>query len=201
MSGDNPALALYAAHHAALAQRYESVASARLFAPVADLFPKAPARVADLGAGSGRDAAWLAAQGYRVTAVEPVAGLREAAGQRHGDLGIDWVDDGLPGLTRLKGLQFDLLLLIAVWHHLDPAARAETMARLHELSGPAGRVVLSLRQGQPDPASGVFTADVTGTITLAEACGFRLLRQVEAAAQQEREHSAGISWTWLVLAA
>ncbi|WP_299905667.1 class I SAM-dependent methyltransferase [uncultured Paracoccus sp.] len=200
MSGENPALALYAAHGAALAERYETVAPAQLFAPVADLLPVAPARVADLGAGSGRDAAWFAGQGHQVTAVEPVSELREAARLRHVDAGIDWVADQLPGLAGLEGRRFDLLLLIAVWHHLDGLQRQEAMGRLRDLSADGAHVVLSLRHGPEQPKSGVFAADVEGTISLAEANGFRVLRRVEAEAQQ-RQDAAGINWTWLVLAA
>ncbi|AUH62880.1 class I SAM-dependent methyltransferase [Paracoccus zhejiangensis] len=200
MSAENPALALYAAHGAALAARYETVAPAQLFAPVADLLPPAPARVADLGAGSGRDAAWFAGQGHQVTAVEPVAELREAARHRHAGAGIDWVADQLPGLAGLDGRSFDLLLLIAVWHHLDTAQRAEAMVRLHDLSAESARVVLSLRHGPEQPESGAFAPDVEGTIRMAEAKGFTLLRRVEAEAQQ-RQDTAGINWTWLVLAA
>lgn len=200
MSGENPALVLYAAHGAALADRYETVAPAQLFAPVADLLPAAAARVADLGAGSGRDAAWFAGQGHQVTAVEPVAELREAARRRHAAAGIDWVADHLPDLAGLGGRKFDLLLLIAVWHHLDAAQRDEAMARLRDLSAEGARVVLSLRHGQELPDSGVFAPDVEGTIRLAAAKGFRVLRRVEAEAQQ-RQDTSGINWTWLVLAA
>ena len=58
MTDDLPALRLYAANSASLAERYETIEPARLFAPVLDLLPPPPARLADIGAGSGRDAAW-----------------------------------------------------------------------------------------------------------------------------------------------
>ena len=36
----------------------------------------------DVGAGSGRDAAWLASLGYEVVAAEPAAGMRREASKR-----------------------------------------------------------------------------------------------------------------------
>jgi protein-L-isoaspartate O-methyltransferase len=38
--------------------------------------PAPPARVLDVGAGSGRDAAWLTSLGLEVVAVEPSVALR-----------------------------------------------------------------------------------------------------------------------------
>lgn len=48
----------------------------------------------DVGAGSGRDAAWLASLGYEVVAAEPAAGMRIEAQRRHPDPRIRWLDDG-----------------------------------------------------------------------------------------------------------
>ena len=61
----------YGEHAMALAERYESISFADVHAEVAHLIPPAPARIADIGAGSGRDAAALARMGHQVIAVEP----------------------------------------------------------------------------------------------------------------------------------
>jgi hypothetical protein len=55
----------YATASAKLINRYNSVSSLNLFKPVIDLLPSSPARVVDVGAGPGRDAAWLANTGIR----------------------------------------------------------------------------------------------------------------------------------------
>ncbi|REN11303.1 class I SAM-dependent methyltransferase, partial [Mycobacterium tuberculosis] len=76
-------------------------------------FPDVPARVLDIGAGSGRDAAALAALGHRVVAVEPTPELRAEGMRRHAALPIEWIDDHLPGLHRVQalGVRHDLILL------------------------------------------------------------------------------------------
>ena len=51
-------LAGYAAAAPDLIARYERISCAQLYAPLADLLPAAPARIADIGAGIGWT--WLA---------------------------------------------------------------------------------------------------------------------------------------------
>ncbi|MFD6880629.1 MULTISPECIES: class I SAM-dependent methyltransferase [unclassified Streptomyces] len=91
---------------------------------VLHLFPSQPCSVLDIGAGSGRDAAALAARGHRVVAAEPTAEPRSLGRRLHSDQKIEWVDDALPRLTTLtaRGGRFDLILLTAVWMHLDDNA-------------------------------------------------------------------------------
>jgi 2-polyprenyl-3-methyl-5-hydroxy-6-metoxy-1,4-benzoquinol methylase len=86
--------------------------------------PAPPASVLDVGAGSGRDAAWLAGKGYSVLAVEPSATMREEAQGRHAVPSIVWMDDRLPSLDAVLrlGAAFDLILVSAVWMHVQPAA-------------------------------------------------------------------------------
>ncbi|MBZ4322882.1 class I SAM-dependent methyltransferase, partial [Streptomyces sp. SCA2-4] len=131
----------------ALAEQYESVDFAEVHREVLHLFPERPCTVLDIGAGSGRDAAALAARGHRVVAVEPTAAFRAAGRRLHADRDIEWVDDVLPGLRALRGRRFDLVLLTAVWMHLDEEERRAAMATVCGLVAPGGRVVLSLRHG------------------------------------------------------
>src|ERR1700738_5335455 len=83
--------------------------------------PPSGARVADIGAGSGRDAAALSDRGFAVTAVEPSLDMITQAKLRHGSSTIEWIQDYLPSLGKLRQERrtFDLLLLSAVWMHLD----------------------------------------------------------------------------------
>ena len=54
-----------------VSRRYESVAANTVHGWLDDLLPNAPALVLDIGAGTGRDAAWLASRGLEVIAVDP----------------------------------------------------------------------------------------------------------------------------------
>lgn len=105
----------YAEGADAVAKAYEAISSAAVHRNILHLIPITPSRVPDIGAGTGRDAAALAALGHSVVAVEPTAELR-AHGQRlHPAAGITWIDDSLPDLAKLqaRGERFDLVLLTA----------------------------------------------------------------------------------------
>jgi ubiquinone/menaquinone biosynthesis C-methylase UbiE len=49
-----------------LIPRFEGISSAELLAPVRVHFPRHPSRVLDIGAGTGRDAAWLVLRAHSV---------------------------------------------------------------------------------------------------------------------------------------
>jgi SAM-dependent methyltransferase len=82
---------------------YESLAFEDAHQSILDLLPATPGRVLDVGAGSGRDAAWFAYRGHEVVAVEPSDNMRRQARERHADPRIRWIDDALPGLTLGRG--------------------------------------------------------------------------------------------------
>lgn len=180
--------------------RSEAISPERLFAPVADLLPAAATRVADIGAGAGRDAAWLAARGHRVVAVEPVARFRRAGMARHRSPAITWIDDRLPELARLQGPEaFGLVLLTGVWQHLDEGARRQALPRLAAITAPGGLLILALRHGPGAPGRPVRAIRPRDTIEAARAAGFTLLRQRPADSIQEANRAAGVHWTWLAL--
>jgi SAM-dependent methyltransferase len=151
----------------------------------------------DLGAGSGRTAAWLAGKGHQVTAVEPVAALRETGMALHRASAIEWIDDRLPSLAALEGREFAGVLLIAVWQHLMPAAREAALARLAQLIAPGGVLLMSLRHGPGAPGRPVYPCDPAETIGQAEALGLDLLHREEAPSLQEGNKALGVSWTCL----
>lgn len=140
-----------------LVKQYESRTFADVHRGILPLLPAAPAHALDIGAGTGRDAAALAALGHTVLAVEPTPEMR-AHGQRlHPSPSIEWLDDSLPELARVRarvresGERFDLVMMTAVWMHLDEAERARAMACVAGLVAPGGLMTLSLRHG-PVPA-------------------------------------------------
>ena len=140
----------YDNHAPRLAKTYESLEAARLNAWFADSLPDAPACVLDVGAGSGRDAAWLAGRGYDVVAVEPSPAMVREAARYHPQAPIHWIEgDSLPGLERTLrlGKAFDFILLSAVWMHVSPGERLRAFRKLVSLMKPGGRLAISLRHG------------------------------------------------------
>ncbi|OKI10201.1 SAM-dependent methyltransferase [Streptomyces sp. CB02923] len=161
----------------ALAERYESVSFETVHQDFLPLLPAAPARVADIGAGTGRDAAALAARGYDVLAVEPVPELRRVARRLHPTPAIRWLADSLPALPGLAGeTGFDAILLSAVWMHLAEEDRPPAMRRLHDLLAPGGRLFLSLRHGPPPTNRRMYDIPTHETVTLAEQHALRSIR-------------------------
>jgi SAM-dependent methyltransferase len=185
---------------AATAERiasWEAIDDEALLRPVARFLPPLPARLAEVGAGTGRTAAWLAARGYEVTAIEPVADLREAGMALHPECGIGWTDDSLPGLAALGARTFDGALLIAVWQHLPFASREAAMARLAAIIAPRGVLLMSLRHGPGAPGRPVYPCDPAETIGQAARLGLGLLHREHAPSLQQGNRDLGVTWTWL----
>ena len=134
-------------------KQYESIAFADVHCDILHLLPTTPSRVIDIGAGTGRDAAAFADLGHTVTAVEPTPELRAEAQRLHRQPTIAWLDDCLPDLDRVHALgqRYEVVMLTAVWMHLDQAQRERAMARVAPLVRPGGMMGLSLRHG-PVPA-------------------------------------------------
>jgi len=196
---DRPGTAGYAAEAEALVPRYEGIAFSEIHAAILPLLPAPPAQVLDVGAGTGRDAAGFAALGYRVTAVEPTAELRRRAAALHPSPRIDWLDDGLPDLPALagRGAAFDVVMLTAVWMHLDAAERQRAMPRLAALLRAGGVLALSLRHGPVPPGRRMFDVSASETIDLAREHGLRcLLCRTDEDAQLRRP---GVTWDRVVL--
>ena len=190
------AIAGYAAEAPALIARYDDVTSAALYAPVTDLLPQGAARVLDIGAGTGRDAAWFAAAGHAVVAAEPVAEFRAAIRARQA--GIQAIDTRLPDLAGITG-PFDLITCNAVWQHLDPRARPAAWRRIAALLRPGGRAILSLRLGRGHPDRPVVPIEVEAEIALAARVGLTVRRRHQTASHQAANIAAGVRWTWLAL--
>ena len=79
MSREIGPIGFYHRHASELARRYDAMAFEAIHKAILPWLPQDPGLVLDVGAGSGRDAAWFAAQGHEVFAVEPARDLRDQA--------------------------------------------------------------------------------------------------------------------------
>ena len=186
----------YAEEAPELLKRYESISFAEAHRQVMPLIPKEPCRVLDIGSGTGRDAAGFAALGHRVVAVEPTQEMRRGAMALHPSPLIEWLNDSLPDLARVRARdkQFDVVMLTAVWMHLDQEQRRRAMPNVAALVRNGGVMTMTLRHGPVPPGRRMFEVSAEETIALAEPLGLRcvLNRPAEPSLRQP-----GVSWTRL----
>ena len=108
----SPAIGYYEECAAELAAAYEGVRAEVVNGWLTELLPAAAGMVIDVGAGSGRDAAWFALHGWKTVAVEPSRGVRAQGQMRNADLPTQLEADELPGLRQVTQLGYapDLVL-------------------------------------------------------------------------------------------
>ncbi len=186
-------VAWYDANAERLAAAYESLPPGAGCAWFADLLPSGPGLVIDVGAGTGRNAAWLASLGHEVVAVEPFAAFRTLAQKLHPDAGVTWLDDRLPSLGRLLrlGVAADAVVLSAVWQHVAPGDRLRAFRKLASLLRSGGILAMTLRSGPSEPGRAMHATSLEEVETLARSAGMAIVR-VEAA--QDALGRSDVSW-------
>ncbi len=105
-----------------------------------------------------------------------------AHGQRlHPEAAITWIDDSLPDLGKVhaRGERFDLIMLTAVWMHLDSDQREHAMARIAGLLQPGALVTLLLRHGPVSAGRRMFDVSATETSALAARHGLETVHDSE----------------------
>jgi SAM-dependent methyltransferase len=187
----------YADEAEELFRRYESIPPADAHRAVLHLIPAAPSRVLDIGSGTGRDAAWLASQGHRVVAVEPTDAMRIPAMALHPSPNIEWLSDSLPNLTglRTRAEMFDLVMLTAVWMHLDEAQRRRAMPNLSALVRPGGTMIMKTRHGPVPAGRRMFEVSPEETVDLARMQDLHPVLNVRTESSQQQNRLAGVTWT------
>lgn len=190
----------YNRNSASVQLRYDALPSAQVHRAWSDQLTRLrPGRAIDIGAGTGRDARWLAEQGWQVVAVEPSA-LRDHGMRVTRGLPVQWIDDTLPNLKQLQalGLQYELVLLSAVWQHMPPKERPVALQVLSMLLAVHGRMVISLRLGN-DPNEnrerGFYPVNGEELVALAEGYGLSQLDVVTVDDSQRPD----LSWEYHVL--
>lgn len=165
-----------------------------------DFLPSVPGRVLDAGAGAGQNAAALAELGYRVTAVEPMAEFLHAARTQYKELPITWLNGSLPNLECLEADQkhFDLILVIAVWHHLSEKEQGLALQRIEALLAPGGVCALSLRNGPAGLGTQVYPTSANHTLEHAKELGLECLFHSEEQPSM-LANKPEVKWARLVL--
>jgi len=181
-----------------LVHQYESISFEELNQQTISLLPSSPCQVLDVGAGSGRDAAWFADQGYQVTAIEPAVELLKRAKIIHPSLKISWYEDSLPQLLLVKTLSnsFDLIWLSAVWMHLPQSDRPAAFANLDALLNRAGRMMFTLRHGPAPQGREFHPVSVEEILSLAANHNMKSVLVAETADSFQRPE---ISWHTVML--
>jgi SAM-dependent methyltransferase len=200
MSGPVSGTEGYANEVEALVKQYESIEFAEVHKTVLHLVPAAPARILDIGAGTGRDAAGFAALGHSVLAVEPTEALRTRAMALHPSPSIEWMDDSLPDLARVlaRGDTFDAVMLTAVWMHLDERQRQRAMPNVASLVRPGGVMAMSLRHGPVPTGRRMFEVSARETERLAAVEGLHTVLNYQKGDGALKR--PGVSWTRLAFA-
>ena len=189
----------YAESASELIKRYEAISFPENHEALLALIPVKCSRALDIGAGAGGDAGWLAEQGYEVVAVEPTTEFRKYASQRHLSPRIEWVDDRLPHLSHLvkRNQTFDLIIVSAVWMHLEPEERSVAMPVLASLLSPGALLYISLRHGPKPKDRMMFDVPPAETVASAKASGLSVVLNLSKASTQLSNREAGVIWSQL----
>ena len=163
---DRQTLAAYETGAAGFAKDWhDQPAPADLHALIRSYF-RAGGCTADIGCGSGREVAFLAAGGFDVTGYDASDALLEQARLRYPKLRFE--SALLPALAGLADGSFDNVLCETVIMHLPRPLIAAAVERLIELLKPDGVLYLSWRvtagADQRDPAGRLYTAFDGGTV-------------------------------------
>lgn len=179
------------------AAQYDALSFEQVHACWQSFWPKEQL-VLDIGAGSGRDAQWLSRQGCQVIAVEPANDLLQLGKLKTAEQ-VKWLQDSLPELKAVYqlNLQFQTILLSAVWMHILPSDRERAFRKITNLLAPGGRFVLSLRYGSFSDNRVAYPVGIDEVSDLAKKFGL-VVRYVSARTADSGGRN-DVEWQTLVL--
>jgi protein-L-isoaspartate O-methyltransferase len=194
----NDIIEYYSQNAERLTKRYEELSPQRIHEPWVHLIPQSKSNILDVGAGSGRDAAWFADFDHSVVAVEPADNLRQKAISEHPDDGILWINDRLPDLKKVHRLNrgFDVIMVSAVWMHLAPSDRPRAFESLHTLLNPAGLLIISFRKGLSPKRPAMYPVAANEIRDLARQVELNVVAEFQS---EDMYHRAKVRWQTVVL--
>jgi SAM-dependent methyltransferase len=140
---DRPTLAAYDRDAAAFAMDWHEQPAPIDLHDIVKRFFMAGGATADIGCGSGREVAWLNANGYPAEGFDASDGLLFEARTRYPQ--YEFAHAELPGLGGIEADSFDNLLCETVIMHLDRALVQSSVRRMLEILKPGGVLYLSWR--------------------------------------------------------
>lgn len=175
---------------------------------VAELSGAAPGRAIDAACGEGRNALWLAEQGwsvvgvdYSAVALERAKGEQVKAEERFGPLDITWVTADLTGDGTVQG-QYDLALVSYV--HLEAYERTPLLRAAASTLAPGGTLLvighdasnLTEGVGGPQDPALLFTArDVSSDLQDMISSGVLTVDRADRVAREvETEEGTRVAW-------
>jgi hypothetical protein len=93
-----------------------------------------------------------------------------------------------------RGEEFDVVILTAVWMHLDALQRRQAMPNVLALARNGGVVIISLRHGPVPPGPHMFEVSAEEPIALAQPLGLRCTLNQDA---EPSLRQPGVGWTRL----
>ncbi len=179
-------------------KQYESISAENIHNSWINYIDNTSGFALDIGAGSGRDALWLANMGFDVVAVEPAEKLRNLAKQHNHNENITWIDDSLLELkaTYQLNIKFDLILLSAVWMHIPEISRKTAFNQIANLLSPSGKLVISLRHGLSPDEREMYKVSFSEISILAKKHSLKVIKHQDDSDKLQR---GGINWETVLL--
>ncbi len=194
----------YDTHAREASARYESADMSRLHAVLLRHLPPKGASVLELGCGSGRDAAFLQANGFDVTAVDASPGMVAEAARLHPELAgrLSCAAVPFPEGSPLLRRSFDAVFSNAMFMHIPDHDLPLVVEQVQRMLRTGGVVIISVsvdrggladsrdgtgrlfRERQPEELRQVF-----------ERCGLAFVAQSRSADSLDRP---AIRWVTLV---
>jgi SAM-dependent methyltransferase len=186
---DDRTILHYDAHAREMSARYETANLSHLHGLLLRHLPGKGASILELGCGSGRDAAFLHANGYEVTAVDASAGMVAEVTRIHPELSgrVSCAAIPFPSDSPLLRRTFDAVVSIGMFMHLPDAGLSDTVLQIRRMLRPGGVLFVDVsvgRTGLRDERDGtgrLFRQRPPGELQmLFERCGFTLVAHYES---------------------
>jgi SAM-dependent methyltransferase len=204
---DERTVSHYDAYAREMSSRYETADMSQLHTMLLRYLPQRRASVLELGCGSGRDAAFLLANGYDVTGVDASAGMIAEAARIHPELAgrVSCAAVPFPEDSPLLLRSFDAVFSNAMFMHIPDGDLQLTGLQVRRMLRPGGALFLSVsvdRSGLTDDRDAhdrLFRERPPERLRqLFEGLGFTLVAQHESSDSLSRPE---IRWVSLVFRA